>query len=116
MIALIRSQETRPDDYKLLDHNTSWEIKAVATRNTPETRGKGLASRCIAALQQRVFDLYPMAGKGCLLWIITSEAQNGPYWRRRGFEVVLSEIKPKGFWGSYEPFTFLTLVKRVEAA
>lgn len=101
----------RPDDYHLVETGYSFEISGVATMKEPEVRGKGLATQCIESLQKAILALN--AGHEFLVWIHTAEHQNGAYWRRRGFENVLIEWKPKGYWGAWEPFQYTTLVKKV---
>ena len=105
---------TRPEDLKLADNGLSYELKAISTVNAPEWRGKGLAGVLTQALVRKVQeDRHP--GKDILLWVQLSEAQNGAYWRRRGYEQVGPvEIMPKGTWGSYHDFEFLTMVKRIK--
>jgi GNAT superfamily N-acetyltransferase len=102
----------RPKDIALVDAGQSYEVKGVATMEHPVTRGKGLAIRCISALEDAI--LASNGGSDVLLWLHTAEFQNGPYWQRRGFETVYTEEKPKGYWDAFEPFTFLTMVKRVK--
>ncbi|KAM3077917.1 hypothetical protein ACMFMF_004332 [Clarireedia jacksonii] len=105
--------EQRPKDSLLISRGLSYEIKTAITADTPEARGKGLVGACIQELVAR------LRGSGddeMLLWVQTVEDQNGPYWRRRGYELVGPvEIKEKGMWGSTKEFRFATLVKRVSA-
>ena len=101
----------RPDDVELVETGRSYEIGGVATLPELATRGKGLATKCIQALEKATSDLHD--GDDILLWLHTAEHQNGPYWRRRGFENVFVEMKPVGYWGCFEPFEFVTMVKRV---
>ena len=101
----------RRHDYHLVEAGRSYEVNAVATVLDERSRKKGLATQCIQSIVDAI--LLENEGKDILLWIHTAEAQNGAYWRRRGFEEVLIETKPMGFWGAYEPFQFTTLVKRV---
>ena len=103
-------KDERPDDYALVEAGQSYEVKAVATMVNSAFRQKGLAVRCIAKLEEEILQ---RTGGEFILWIHTAEYQNGPYWRRRGFENVLTETKPVGYWGAHEPFEFVTGVKRV---
>ncbi|RMZ78960.1 hypothetical protein DV737_g3725, partial [Chaetothyriales sp. CBS 132003] len=106
---------TRPSDFLLAEEGLIWEVKAVATMDSPETRGRGLAGQCIVALQHEIVSHNSLAReKGLLLWIQTIEKQNGIYWRRRGYELVgQSELKPAGTWGATSGFWHSTLVKRL---
>lgn len=103
-------KDHRPDDYALVEAGRSYEVKAVATMVNPAFRQKGLAVRSVAKLEEEILQ---RTGGEFMLWIHTAEHQNGPYWRRRGFENVLIETKPIGYWGAYQPFEFVTGVKRV---
>ena len=109
-IADISFKRLKPDDYHLMETGRSYEVKAVATLEGSVYRQKGFAPRCMAKLEEL---LLARVGGDFLLWIHTAEYQNGPYWRRRGFENILVETKPIGYWGAYKPFDFVTGVKRV---
>lgn len=103
----------RPDEFRLVKRNLSYEVKAVVTTASPDTRGKGLAGLCVDALVQHLAAQHPGESE-LVLWIQLAENQNGPYWRRRGYEQVGGvEVKPKGMWGSERDFEFATLVKKV---
>lgn len=105
-----------PEDLKLADAGLSYEVKAVATVDSPESRGRGLAGVMIQALLEQVQrERHPR--KDILLWLQLSEEQNGAYWRRRGYEQIGPlEVLPKGTWGSTHDFEFLTMVKRMPSA
>ena len=103
-------KEQSPDDYALVEAGRSYEVLAVATVVDPAFRQKGLAVRSVAKLEEEI--LKRLEGD-FMLWIHTAEHQNGPYWRRRGFEDVFVETKPIGYWGAFQPFEFRTGVKRV---
>ena len=101
-------EKLKPDDYHLVAAGRGFEVAAVATLPESPFRKAGLATRCIAKLEDAL-----LKDGEFLLWIHTAEFQNGAYWRRRGFETVRIETKPAGFWGAYEPFEFMTGVKCV---
>ncbi len=103
-------KKQRPNDYALVEAGRSYEVGGVATIVDPAFRQKGLAVQCLVKLESATLE---RTGGDFMLWIHTVESQNGPYWRRRGFENVLVETKPVGYWGAYQPFEFVTGVKRV---
>lgn len=105
----------QPSDLKLAQAGLSYEAKAIVTVDSPLSRGKGLAGTMIQALVEKVQQRHP--GEELLLWLQLGEEQNGPYWRRRGYERVGPvEIKPKGTWGSTHDFEFCTMVRRIPGA
>lgn len=106
-------QEHRPNDHSLVQKGLSYELKAVATADTPESRGRGLVETCINELALTL-SIRHRGDSTLLLWVQILEDQNGGYWRRRGYEQVGPiETKPKGTWGSIKDFQFTTLVKRI---
>lgn len=106
-------KETRPNNFVLVEKGLSYEVKAVATANAPESRGRGLVGMCVRELVSRLFVRHP-GESTLLLWIQLAEDQSGPYWRKRGYEQVgHTEMMPKGTWESTRDFQFSTLVKRV---
>lgn len=104
-------KKMRPDDYHLVESGESYEIRAVSVADTPASRKKGLATICIKALQEAVFARN--GGTDFLVWVHTKEKVNGAYWRRRGFQNILIEWKPVGFWGALREFRYATLVKKI---
>lgn len=109
-------REDRPAaDLKLVEAGLSYELKAIATVDGPESRGKGLAGVMTQTLLEYVQEKRHQ-GRDVLLWLQLSEEQNGDYWRRRGYEQVGPvEVMPKGTWGATHDFEFLTMVKRMQA-
>ena len=106
-------RDSRPSDAALVDRGLSYELKAVITANTPESRGKGLVDLCTNALVSRLKQRHDDPD-ALLLWIQLAETENGAYWHRRGYEQVGPvEMKPKGTWGSENDFRFATSVKRI---
>lgn len=93
---------------------TNWELKVVASSHDRKYRGKGLASRACAAVEEAVKKQSEERGqeKGELtFWIQTEESRNGAYWQRRGFTEVYRTIPPVGEWGSLQEFVLAVLVK-----
>lgn len=80
----------------------TYRLYAVATLSHSNYRKLGLIPLCLTALRT----VLPPESK---LYLETAETANGPYWRKNGFEVVKSEMKPKGFWGAEEEFEWVVL-------
>ncbi|KAF2197619.1 hypothetical protein GQ43DRAFT_380583 [Delitschia confertaspora ATCC 74209] len=95
-----------------------YEIKTVTSAKAPVSyRKQGLASRCVAKLEEHLLSTVKAEGGGKKkvdLWIQTEEELNGEYWRRRGFVDVRRNHMPAGSWGAYREFVVVVLRKFIE--
>ncbi|KAF2727547.1 hypothetical protein EJ04DRAFT_517193 [Polyplosphaeria fusca] len=90
-----------------------WEIKSVMV----EARlcKRGLASTCIAALQEYLVGVERERGSGVLdLWLHCVDFINEKYWLRRGWREVRRHGKRAGFWGSVDAFQLIVMRKEIE--
>jgi Acetyltransferase (GNAT) family len=87
-----------------------YELFSVCTHN--KYRKKGYAEWCVNVLQDRL--LSQAGGKEVNLWTRVVDHLNGPYWQRRGFEVVDFVDCPKGMWHAKEDFRLLMMRKKLK--
>ncbi|KAK2739759.1 hypothetical protein FQN57_006456 [Myotisia sp. PD_48] len=107
----VKKEEKEPLDILAVE---MWEPTAVAVRGDPELRGQGLATECLAKLQEdlcsRIVQAELTESKrrngnvrqprvDILLRLRTTMEVNGPYWERRGYIPVstLDFILPTSF-------------------
>ncbi|KKZ67249.1 hypothetical protein EMCG_07054 [[Emmonsia] crescens] len=104
---------------------SNWELGIVVVRQDPQLSKRGLAVRCASLLEKDLLERLERAekedGNGAItpvgkqqpltFWVMTTEATNGSYWQRRGFETVHTKTLPKGFWGAYKDFELAWMKK-----
>jgi GNAT superfamily N-acetyltransferase len=87
-----------------------WEIKGVATHAA--WLRKGLAGRCIAAIEKEVARLEKESK--IRLWIHAVEEVNGEYWRRRGFTEVRRSKTAPGVFGATFGVELVVMVRDID--
>lgn len=98
---------------RIIQSETDFEISAVAA--SPLYRGKGLADRCVKAVEQAAVKRGKEQGKKELkLWLRTVEHHNRAYWTKRGFTEVETRRGPAGMWGAERDFVLLTMMRPAE--
>lgn len=101
-----------------------WEIKAVAVDGDVKYLRRGIAVQLYAFLEQhlvlkskqlristtgRNFD----STDRLTFWILAAECINGPYWRRRGYQLVRKDIAERPVWGVQTSFEMIVLRKDI---
>lgn len=97
-----------------------WEIKAVAVDGDARYLRQGLAVRLYAFLEQYLILKSKQLGVSTTgrkfdstdrltLWILAAECINGPYWRKRGYELVRKDIAESPTWGVLTSFEMIVL-------
>ncbi|KAF1931297.1 uncharacterized protein M421DRAFT_56708 [Didymella exigua CBS 183.55] len=101
-----------------------WEVKAVAVDGDTRYMRRGLAVQLYAFLEQHLIFESKQLGVSTIgrrfnstdrltLWILAAECINGPYWRRRGYELVRQEIAEPPTWGVLTSFSMIVLRKDI---
>jgi GNAT superfamily N-acetyltransferase len=101
-----------------------WEIKAVAVDADAKYLRRGLAVRLYAFLEQHLILKSKTLGMSTTgrkfgstdqlaLWILAAECINGPYWRKRGYELVRQETAEPPTWGVLTSFEMIVLRKDI---
>ena len=99
---------------------TGWEIKMVTTHI--DWMKRGLAGHCVDALIDELAKQMKLsheagiaASPGPLnIWIQAVECLNGPFWLKKGGELVRSYNKPIGHWGSKYGYRLLVLLRKID--
>ena len=101
-----------------------WEIKAVAVDADARYLRQGLAVRLYGFLEQHLLLKSKQQGISTTgrkfastdrltLWILAAECINGPYWRKRGYELVRQETAEPPTWGVLTSFEMIVLRKDI---
>ena len=101
-----------------------WEIKAVAVDGDARYLRRGLAVRLYTFLEQHLILKSKQLGISTTgrkfsstdrltLWILAAECINGPYWRKRGYELVRKDIAESPTWGVLTTFQMIVLRKDI---
>lgn len=101
-----------------------WEIKAVAVNADAKYLRQGLAVQLYAFLEQHVLAKSKQLGVSTTgrkfnstdiltFWILAAECINGPYWRKRGYQLVRKQIAKPPTWGVLTSFEMIVLRKDV---
>lgn len=87
-----------------------YELFCVCTQN--KYRKKGYAEWCVKVLLEQL--LSTAGEKEVNLWSRVVDHLNGPYWQRRGFEIIDFVDCPKGMWHAKEEFRLLLMRKKLQ--
>lgn len=101
-----------------------WEIKAVAVDGDARYLRQGLAVRLYTFLEQYLTLKSKQLGVSTTgrkfdctdrltLWILAAECINGPYWRKRGYQLVRKDIAETPTWGVLTSFEMIVLRKDI---
>lgn len=101
-----------------------WEIKAVAVDADARYLRRGLAVQLYAFLEQQLILKSKQLGRSTTgrefhstdrltFWILAAECINGPYWRKRGYELVRQQTAEPPTWGVLTSFEMIVLRKDV---
>lgn len=101
-----------------------WEIKAVAVDGSARYLRRGLAVQLYAFLERHLVLKSQHLGVSTTgrafnptdrltLWILAAECINGPYWRKRGYELVRKDIAETPTWGVLTNFEMIVLRKHI---
>lgn len=101
-----------------------WEIKAVAVDGDPQYLHQGHAVQLYAFLERHLVISSKSLGRSTTgrvferkdqltLWILAAECINGRYWRRKGYELVRTDISEAPTWGVLTSFEMIVLRKDI---
>lgn len=104
-----------------------WEIKAVAVDADARYLRRGLAVQLYAFLEQHLLLKSKRLGVSTTgrkfdsidqltFWILAAECINGPYWRKRGYDLVRQETAQSPTWGVLTSFEMIVLRKDIPFA
>lgn len=92
-----------------------WEIKAVAVHEGERYLHRGLAVKCMKALEKDLVEKAKVQQWTCVtLWLLVAECINGVYWRKRGYQEVRRSTEGDGTWGCKTSFEMVVYRKDVE--
>ena len=101
-----------------------WEIKAVAVDGNARYLHRGLAVQVCTFLERHLAHQISQSGVSTIekktkrtdqlsFWIQAAECINGPYWRKKGYELVRKKTFESPTWGCQTSFEMVVMMKDV---